>query len=91
MTSTGTVIELKIWQDGTIDLAFVTLKDSVSGQSEQFTLWASDTGTPTPFSVWIERSMVVSMLRDALVNKLQVSVTHGTSSGILQYVQLLAA
>jgi hypothetical protein len=91
MTSTGTVINLKVWQDGSIDFAFFYLKDSVSGESELFTLWAGDVGTPTPFSVWIERSMVVSMLRDALVNKLQVTVAHGTSSGIVQYVQLLAA
>jgi hypothetical protein len=91
MTSAGTVIDLKIFIDGSVDAAFVTLKDSLSGQSEQFTLWSGDVGTPTPFSVWIERSMVVSMLRDALVNNLQVSVTHSASSAIVQYVHLLAA
>src|SRR5215813_10926925 len=70
ISTTGIVTDIKVRQDGAADLAFVTLLDSQSGLSEQFIIWAADIGHPTPFSVWIARSLVVSLLRTALVNKL---------------------
>jgi hypothetical protein len=92
MTSTtGTVTDIKVRQDGAADLAFVTLLDSQSGQSEQFIIWVADIGHPTPFSVWIARSLVVQLLTKALVNKLKVVVTHDDTSSIIRWVDLLAA
>jgi hypothetical protein len=90
-TNTGTVTDLKVRQDGLIDLATVTILDNADNVSELFILWAGDVGQPTPFSVWIERSMVISMLKDALVNKLNVSLTHEDTSTLIQYIDLLAA
>jgi hypothetical protein len=90
-TNIGTVTDIKVRQDGIVDLGFVTLLDSTTNVSELFILWVGDIGQPTPFSVWIARSLVVSLLKDALVNKLSVSVTHEDSSSIIQWVDLLAA
>jgi hypothetical protein len=87
MTSTGTVTQLKVWMDGSRDIGFVTLKDSVSGLTEQFVLWGADPPARS-FLGGVERSMVTSKLRDALVNKLPVTVAHDGTSGIVQYVQL---
>jgi hypothetical protein len=91
ITTTGTVTNIKVRQDGLADMAFVTLLDSQFGQSEQFIVWVGDIGYPTPFSVWIARSLVISLLRTALVNKLKVVVTHDDSSAVIRSVNLLAA
>jgi hypothetical protein len=90
-TTVGTVTELKVRQDGVIDLGIVTLLDSATNVTEYFILWVGDIGQPTPFSVWIARSLVVSLLKDALVNTLNVSVTCEDGSSIIQFVDLLAA
>jgi hypothetical protein len=92
MTSTrGTVTDIKVRQDGAADLGFVTILDSQTNQPEQFIMWVGDIGQPTPFSVWIARSLIVSLLKEALVNKLTVSLTHDDSSSIIRWVDLLAA
>lgn len=91
MTSTsGKVTDLKVRQDGAADLAFVTLLEG-NGQSEQFIVWAADIGHPTPFSVWIARSLVVSILKDALLNNKTVVLTHDDTSSIIRWVDLLPA
>jgi hypothetical protein len=90
-TSTGTVTDLKVRLDGVIDLAMVTLLDSETQVPEQFVLWFGRIGKFTPFSVWIARSLVVSMLKDALVNKLSVSLTHEDTSSLIDFVELLGA
>lgn len=92
MTSTkGTVTDIKVRQDGAADLAFVTLLDSQTNLPELFIIWVADIGKPTPFSVWIARSLVISLLREALVNKLNVVVTHDDNSSIIRWVDLLSA
>jgi hypothetical protein len=90
-STTGTVTDIKVNIAGTADIAFVTLLESTTGQTEQFIIWVGDIGQPTPFSVWIARSLVLSMLKDALVNKLTVVLSHGNSSSIILWVDLLAA
>jgi hypothetical protein len=88
--SVGTIRELKVEQDGILNQATLTLLDSKTNTPELFTLWFEDVGVPTPFSVWIARSLVVSMLKDALVNKLNVSLTHDDASSVVQSVDLLS-
>jgi hypothetical protein len=73
-----------------MDLAFVTILDSVSGQPELFILWAGFIGQPTPFSVWIARSLVVGLLREGLAHQLNVIVTHDVNSAIVLWVDLLS-
>lgn len=89
-TTTGTVTDIKVRQDGAADLGFVTILDNVSGQPEIFILWAGDIGHPTPFSVWIARSLVVGLLREALANKLHVVVSHDVNSAMVRWVDLLS-
>jgi hypothetical protein len=89
--SVGLVTELKVEQDGALDQATTTLLDSKTNTPEIFFLWIGDVGAPTPFSVWIARSLVVSLLKAALVNKLKVSITHDDSSALAQSVDLLAS
>jgi hypothetical protein len=90
-STTGTVTDIKVRQDGAADLGFVTILDSQSGQSELFILWAGFIGEPTAFSVWIARSLVVGLLREALANKLTVVITHDVNSSIVRWVDLLSA
>jgi hypothetical protein len=91
MTTTGTVTAIQVVQDGSTDFAKITLVESSSGQSEQFVLWGAPVGTPTPFSVWIARSHAVSLVRDALVNKLAVTVLHDDTSALIKRVTLQSA
>jgi hypothetical protein len=87
-TTKGTVRNLKIRQDGVVDTAFFELMDSQTNLPEMFLLWDAEVGQPTPFSVWIARSLVVSLLRDALVNKLKVTVQHDDAGSVVQFVNL---
>jgi hypothetical protein len=89
-TTIGTVRELKVEQDGVLDQAMVTLIDSTTNTPEIFFLWIGDVGLPTPFSVWIARSLAVSLLKSALVNKLRVSINHDDTSALVQSVDLLS-
>lgn len=86
----GTVRNLKIRQDGVRDTAFFELTDNQTNLGETFMLWDAEVGQPTPFSVWIARSLVVSLLKDALVNKLKVTVIHDDASSTAQFVNLTA-
>jgi hypothetical protein len=87
----GVVTELKVEQDGILDQAMTTVLDSKTNMPEIFFLWIGDVGVPTPFSVWIARSLVVSLLKTALVNKLKVSIVHDDTSALVQSVDLLAS
>ncbi len=92
MTSTrGSVTDIKVRQDGAADLAFVTLLEDATGTAEQFIIWVADIGTITPFSVWIARSLVVSLLKQAMASKLPVVLTHDDTSSIIRWVDLLSA
>jgi hypothetical protein len=89
--TTGTVTWIKMQQDGPGDLVMFQLSDSSTGAPEMFVLWSSDGTQLSPFSVWVDRSLLFSMLRDALVNKLEVNVEHGDTSSLAVWVQLNAA
>ena len=91
MTSTGTVTDIKLTLNGSLDLVQVTLLDSHSGQTEVFVLWGATVGTLTPFSEWIARSLAMSIVRDALVNKLTVTIYHDDTSSLIQQLHLQAA
>jgi hypothetical protein len=90
-STTGTVTNIKVRQDGLSDACWVTLLDSQTKQSELFVVWNGNIGQPTPFSVWIARSLVVSLLKEALLNKLSVNVTHDDDSALIRWFELLGS
>ena len=83
---TGTISKIKVLQGDDTPIVLITFIDGTTLQSEQFVLWTiGDTN-------WIGRSLNLSLLRDALINKLQVNLTlPANSSGIILSVELLAA
>jgi hypothetical protein len=89
--TTGQVVSLKVQQSpvssDTIDFASVTLR-TVDGGIEYFLIWQTSPYDRVPFSNWIARSLNVSLLREALVNKLQVSILHGDTSSFVENVEV---
>jgi hypothetical protein len=91
MITTGTVVSMQIEQDGNFYMGKFTLLETGSATQESFTLWFESPGTLTPFPLWVARSMVVSMLKDALMNKLTVGVIHDDTSAVVSSVILQTA
>jgi hypothetical protein len=85
----GTVREIKIRQDETLMLGYIHLLDT-KGQTELFILWEEFSDALPPFATWVERSLNVSLLREALANKLKVGIWHGETSANVSGVSLLA-
>ena len=83
---TGTIAKIKVLQGGDSPIVLITFIDGTTQQSEQLVLWTlGDTN-------WIGRSLNLALLRDALVNDLQVNLTvPSATSGIIEAVELLAA
>jgi hypothetical protein len=93
---TGTVTSIKVIQAPILTLvqhmAVIVLKEA-NGQTETFFLWLDSGLAPviTPAVNWLERNVNLSLLREALVNNLQVTVFTDPSSGNINAVQLLGA
>jgi hypothetical protein len=95
----GPVVELFIRQIP-VDGASVTLLvgSRVFKQPRTFTLWETVVGECVPFSVSIARSLNVSLLRESLVNKLDVILTYsevvdpqGRVTEVVDAVRLLSS
>jgi hypothetical protein len=90
----GTVNKIKIRQtpdsDVELDVAIIEVLDA-NNQMNTLILWDALTTDQTDFSNWIARTMNLSLLRVALVNKLQVSILHGNTSAFIDWVQLISA
>jgi hypothetical protein len=93
ITTTGTITQIKIWQDN-LNWAFIEMLtvSPVTHEpiTEQFILWQFD-DTLQPFSAWIARSLQVALARDALINKLPVSIQHDDASAIVLQMTLSSA
>jgi hypothetical protein len=93
---TGTVVSIKVIQAPILTLvqhmAVVVLKDA-NGQVETFFLWLDHGLQPviTPAVNWLERNINLALLREALLNKLQVTVFSDPSSGNINAVELLGS
>jgi hypothetical protein len=70
----GTVESIKVGDD----FCFISVRDEVSNTSEYFFVWA-DVGETSAYER-ILQSMHLSMLRDALIHRLRVEITHGETS-----------
>lgn len=93
-TTQGIVKSIKIRQtpDSAIELNVALIEILDTNQvTDTFVLWDALTTDETDFSTWIARSLNLSLLRVALVNKLQVSILHGDTSSFIDWVQLLAS
>jgi hypothetical protein len=90
--TTGNVSFIKIQQvpdPPDINIAFFGVAQGAA-TPETFVLWDARTTDETDFSTWIARSLNLSLLRAALVNKLQVSIYHDDTSSLVTMVELLA-
>lgn len=90
-TTEGTVVDLKVRQAGDLDFCSVTILDSTTQTQELFVLWFEFPDQLVPFPVWIERTLCVGLLRQALTDGLTVVITHDTSSSVVESVDLFAA
>ncbi len=90
----GTVQSIKIRQtpDSATELNVAIIEILDANQvTNTLVLWDALTTDQTDFSTWIARSLNLSLLRAALVNKLQVSILHGDTSAFIDWVQLIAS
>jgi len=90
-TTTGTVVDLKVRQAGDFDFCSVTILESTSNTTEMFILWFEFPNQLVPFPVWIQRSLCVGLLRQAITSALTVVITHDSASSQLEGVDLVAA
>jgi hypothetical protein len=75
---TGTVVQIQMHPDpgGLLGIfAKVVVTDQATQKQEPFILWAQSVNQFTPPSQWITRVSTLSVLRDAYVNKLPVTIT----------------
>jgi uncharacterized protein YuzE len=86
-TTQGTVTEITIRQDGLLGTLKIV---DTSGVNEGFFLWLDEAGAVMPFSVWVGRSLTVSLLRDAMTYKRTVALTHDDSSALVLIVSVSA-
>ena len=92
--TTGTINWLKVNKEATAgsDLGLFSLQPAGGGAEELFFVWFSLSDSTPPLATdWIARNMHVAMLRDALIQKLQVIVTHDDASNFYSSLQLQAA
>jgi hypothetical protein len=88
----GTVIDIQVnqaTQGDQFTWAGFTLKDN-SNQIEYFMLWQGTAYGSPPGTAqdWMIRSMSLSLLREALAQKLTVSIFHEDTSSIAGLVEL---
>jgi len=86
-TVTGTVASINVLPNsgGTpaSTWAKVNLLPQGSTTQETFVLWSESVAVFTPPAQWIARTSALSLLRDALLNKLTVTVTTPTATSAL--------
>jgi hypothetical protein len=90
-TTTGTVSFLKINNTPGSDFGLVAVKPTGGNDELFFVWWTPLDRTPATAPEWLTRSMQVSLLREACAQKLNVTIFHGDSSGIVTSVQLNGA
>ena len=77
-TVTGTVASISVMPDTGVSPAFTNAKVVVVPQGsttpETFQLWYEEATIFTPPAQWIARTSALSLLRDALLNKLTVTI-----------------
>jgi hypothetical protein len=83
-TVTGTVASIGVIPDtgvtGPTTGAKVVLVEQGTTTQETFTLWFEAATVFTPPPQWIARTSALSLLRDALINKLTVTITTATAT-----------
>jgi len=85
-TLQGTVLSIKVFQTTTVPLAWFTFLATGSTQPEIFIFWNIGDAN------WVSRSLNLTLLRDALVNKLQVNVTiPNATSSFINSIELVGA
>lgn len=85
-TLKGTVSSIKVFQTSTAPIAWIMFLANGTTQPEMFLLW--DIGDAN----WISRSLNLSLLRDALVNKLPINLTIPTAtSSKINSIELLSS
>jgi hypothetical protein len=92
--TTGTINWLKVNKQATDggDFGLFSLQPADGTSEELFFIWFSlSDRTPPTATDWIARNMHVAMLRDALVQKLQVIVFHDDASNFYTSLELLPA
>ena len=94
METIGTINWLKINKDVAdgADFGMFSVQPNDGSSAELFFIWfsASDRTPPTATD-WIARNMHVAMLRDAIIQKLSVIVSHDEASNFYTSLQLPAA
>ena len=72
------------------DAALTTVNELGTTNRETFILWWDEAATPTnpAARTRISRSEWVSLLRQSLVSNIPVTITHGSTSSIVDNVQL---
>ena len=92
--TTGTVTYIKVnnaVEQGQDLGAFGFLEPGETNAEMVFVWWSVEVGTPATAADWILRNAQIALLRDALVNKLAITVTRDPSTGFVQTLQLGAA
>jgi hypothetical protein len=92
--TTGTINWVKVNKEATAgaDFGLFSLQPDGGGSEELFFIWFSLADrTPPTATDWIARNMHVAMLRDALVQKLKVTVFHEDASNFYRSLELEAA
>lgn len=85
-TLKGTVSSIKVFQNQTAPVAWIMFLANGATQPEMFFLW------DVPDANWVSRSLNLSLLRDALVNKLPINLTiPNSTSSLINSVELLSA
>jgi hypothetical protein len=85
---TGRIIEITVAQ-AEDSFAKIVVVDDDTGSPEHFLVFSSDNTLP-PFANWIAHSFTMSLARDALINKLKVSVLTADSSSVILQLSLLS-
>jgi hypothetical protein len=90
--TTGTLTYIKVNKQAGEgeDFCFFGLTPTGAKQAEVFILWwALASGVPTPTAAdWVLRNATLLLLRDALLNKMPVTVSTDDVSAIVATVQL---
>lgn len=92
ITTTGTVTDITVEHEVSSGFGKFTLIEASTNRNESFSLWSYSPGDPPlPFTQWITQSLMVSLLKEALINKLPVGVLHDVTSATVVAVTLNAA
>lgn len=85
-TGTVTILDLTTGVNGQL-VAIVGILDSATLVPEYFILWDLPVTQIDAPSVWVQRGMNLSMLREAHVSNQTVSIGHDSTSGVVEEVE----